>query len=138
MSEGFRRLGVVRFVAAFLALCFLVPGGIRIVSAEAASGFLVKGKTGPLFPGVTGELNLTIRNPFDFAIVVHSVRVVVRNASANCGGENLQTPGYTSDVKVKANSRVKVTAPITMAADAPNACQGKSFPLVFSGRATRR
>ena len=77
-------------------------------------------------------------HPFDFAIVVHSVHVVVRDASANCGGENLQTPGYTSDVKVKANSRVKVTAPITMAADAPNACQGKSFPLVFSGRATRR
>jgi hypothetical protein len=138
VSEGFRRLGVARYIAAFLALCFLVPGGIGIGSAEAASGFSIKGKTGPLFPGTTGDLILTIRNPFDFGIVVHSVRVVVRDASANCGGENLQTPGYTSDVKVKANSSVKVTAPITMAADAPNACQGKSFPLVFSGRATRR
>ncbi len=138
MNEGFRRLDVVRFIVAFLALCFLVPGGIRIGSAEAASGFSVKGKTAPLFPGVPGDLVLTLRNPFDFAIVVHSVRVVVRDSSNGCRGDNLTTPGLTSDVRVKAQSRVKVTVPITMAADAPNACHGKSFPLVFSGRATRR
>jgi hypothetical protein len=138
VSEGFRRLGMARYIAAFLALCFLVPGGIAIGSAEAASGFSVKGKAGPLFPGVPGELVLTLRNPFDFAIVVHSVRVVVRDASGGCHGNNLTTPGLTTDVRLKALSSTKVTVPITMAADAPNACQGKSFPLSFSGRATRR
>jgi hypothetical protein len=136
VSTGSGRLGVARYIAAFLALCVLAPNAVE--SAEAAAGFSVKGKAGPLFPGVPGDLVLRIRNPFDFPIVVHSVRVVVRDASSNCHGENLQTPGYTSDVKVKANSRVKVTVPITMVANAPNACQGKSFPLVFSGRATRR
>jgi hypothetical protein len=138
VSMGSGRLGVARYIAALLALCFLVPGGIAIGSAEAASGFSIKGTTGPLFPGTTGDLVLTIRNPFDFAITVHSVRVVVRDASGGCHGDNLTTPGLTSDVRVKAKSSATVTVPITMAADAPNACQGKSFPLVFAGRATRR
>jgi hypothetical protein len=137
VSKGSGRLGAVRYIAAFLALCALAPGGM-IESAEASAGFRVTGKAGPLFPGVTGDLVLTLRNPFDFSIVVHSVRVMVRDASNGCRGENLTTPGLTSDVKVKALSRVKVTVPIMMAADAPTSCQGKSFPLVFSGRATRR
>jgi hypothetical protein len=132
---GSGRLRVACYAAALLVLCAIAPKGAG--TAEAAMGFSVKGKAGPLFPGTTGDLVLTIKNPFDFAIVVHSVRVTVRDASGACGGENLQTPGMTSDRKIKALSRVKVTVPITMAADAPNACQGKSFPLSFSGRATR-
>ena len=138
MSKGSGRLGAARYIAAFLALCFLAPSGIGIESAVAASGFSVKGKAERLFPGIPGNLVLTIRNPFDFAIVVHRVRVVVRDASTGCRADNLTTPGLTTHVRVKALSRAKVKVPITMRADAPNACQGKSFPLVFSGRATRR
>jgi hypothetical protein len=121
-------------IAAFLTLCFLVPGG---VAAEASGPFRVRGEAGPLFPGVPGELALTIRNPFDHAILVTAVRVDVGNASKRCRAGNLSTPGFTSDVRVKAFSSIDVTVPIRLRADAPDPCQGKTFPLRFSGRATR-
>jgi hypothetical protein len=137
MSDGrfHRTLGTARILAAFLALHFLAPGGVE--SAEASGSFRVKGKAGPLFPGVSGDLVLTIRNPFDHPILVTAVRVEVGKASRRCRAGNLRTPGFMSDVRVSALSNAKVTVPIRLRADAPDPCQGKSFPLRFSGRATR-
>jgi hypothetical protein len=135
MGDRSGHLGAARLIAAFLALYFLASGGHE--SAEASGSFHVRGEAGPLFPGVPGELALTIRNPFDHAIVVTAVRVDVGNASKRCRAGNLSTPGFTSDVRVKALSSVKVTVPIRLRADAPDPCQGKSFPLRFSGRSTR-
>ena len=137
MSEhGLRKtVGATRVLAAFLSLCFLAPGGVQ--AAEASGSFHVKGEAGPLFPGVPDDLVLTIRNPFDHPILVTAVRVDVGRASRRCRADNLRTPGFTADVRVSALSNVKVTVPVKLRADAPDRCQGKSFPLRFSGRATR-
>jgi hypothetical protein len=144
-----RTLGPARVLAASLVLYVVAPGGVELprggvtvasggVGSAAVSGsFHVKGEAGPLFPGVPDDLVLTIRNPFDHPILVTAVGVDVGNASRRCRASNLSTPDFTSDVRVSALSNTKVTIPIRLRADAPDPCQGKTFPLRFSGRATR-
>jgi hypothetical protein len=150
-----RTLGPARLLAASLALYVVAPGGVELAptglepaggielgaggvrSAAVSGSFHVKGEAGPLFPRIPDDLVLTTRNPFDHPILVTAVGVDVGNASRRCRASNLRTPGFTSDVRVSALSNANVTIPIWLQADAPDACQGKIFPLRFSGRATR-
>jgi hypothetical protein len=129
------RRWAARATLAVVALCVLSPGWLA--SAGAHDGFRIKGRAAGLIPGARGDLVLKIENPFGFAIVVHRVDVIAEDASNHCGADNLRSPGLISAVRIGAGDQVKVTVPIKLRAKAPPACEGASFPLSFSGRATR-
>lgn len=135
MTLGSARRGVVRAMLALVALCVMGPGWLG--SANAGDRFSIKGRADGLMPGISGDLVLSIHNPFDFAIVAHGVEVIADDASNRCGAENLRSPGLTEDVRIKANTVLKVTVPIKLRSKAPTACEGASFPLFFEAKATR-
>lgn len=135
MTPGSARRGAVRATLALVAMCVMSPGWLE--SANAGNRFWIKGRADGLMLGIRGDLVLSINNPFDFAIVVHGIKVVADDASSRCGAENLTSPGLTADVRVKANTVLKVTVPIKVRSKAPTACEGASFPLSFTGAATR-
>jgi hypothetical protein len=120
---------------ALVALCVMSPGWLA--SANAGNRFSIKGRTSGLLPGIPEDLVISIRNPYSFAIVVHGVEVVPENATDDCRAANLASPGITGDVRVKPESTLKVTVPITLRSKAPRGCAGASFPLSFDAMATR-
>jgi len=135
MTPGSARRGAVRAMLALVALCVMSPGWLA--SANAGNKFSIKGRASGLLPGIPGDLVISIRNPYSFAIVVHGVEVVPENASSDCRAANVSSPGITDDVKVKPDTTLKVTVPITLRSKAPRGCAGASLPLSFTGRATR-
>jgi len=135
MTLGSARRGVLRAMLALVALCVMSPGWLE--SASAGNRFSIKGRGSGLFPGIPGDLVISIRNPYSFAIVVHGVVVVPENASDDCRAANVSSPGVTEDVRVKPDTTLKVTVPITLRSKAPRGCQDASFPLSFTGTATR-
>jgi hypothetical protein len=131
MTRGSARRGAVRAMLALVALCVMSPGWLE--SANAGNRFSIKGRSAGLIPGIPEDLVISIRNPYSFAIVVHGVEVV----SDNCRAANLSSPGITDDVRVKPESTLKVTVPITLRSKAARGCAGASFPLSFDATATR-
>jgi hypothetical protein len=135
MTLGSARRGVVRVMLALVALCVMAPGWLG--SANAGDRFSIKGRADGLMPGIHGDLVLSLHNPFDFTIAVHGVEVIADDVSHRCGAENLRSPGLTEDVRVKANTVLKVTVPIKLRSMAPTACEDATFLLAFDGTATR-
>jgi hypothetical protein len=135
MTLGFARRGAVRAMLALVAMCVMSPGWLE--SANAGNRFSIKGRAAGLIPGIPEDLVISIRNPYSFAIIVHGVEVVPESASDNCRAANISSPGVTDDVRVKPESTLKVTVPITLRSKAPRGCAGASFPLSFDAMATR-
>jgi hypothetical protein len=116
-------------------------GGIRVwpepgSDPPARAGFRISGSARDLLPGVLDRLTVTVRNPYPFAIRVTAIRAGARDSGA-CKAENLRLTALRRPLVVPQRSVRRFTLPIELASDAPDACQGASFPLVFSGRAVR-
>jgi hypothetical protein len=135
MTRGWARRWLVR--SALVLVAFSVLGRGWLMVASARDHFSIRGTATGLLPGAPGDLVLTIENPFGFSIVVHGIAVLPGNASRACGSNNLASPGLTRVVRVQARSNVTLTVPITLKATSPSSCAGQSFPLTFSGTATR-
>lgn len=135
MNPGLARRCVARAMLAVVALSVMSPGWL--LSAEAGNRFKIRGSASGLMPGVRGNLVIAIRNPYDFTIVVHGVKVVPHDAARHCKAANIVSPGITRNVRVKPHSVRKVTVRITLRSKAPRGCQGATFPLSFDGIATR-
>lgn len=111
--------------------------GTFVISSRQRA--LERGIMRGLFPGATEKLVLTISNPNSFRIVVRSITVDARDASASCGDHNLVTKDYIGPpVSIPRNGRARVSIPISMRPDANDSCQGATFPLVFGGTATKK
>ena len=54
------------------------------------------------------------------------------DASAACPSTNLQAQSFTGDVIVRAGSNGTIPLRMHMPASTPDACQGATFPLVFT------
>jgi hypothetical protein len=136
-----RRAAVLGAVSAALGLSVTALGAVAVwpdvgKAPTAPPGFRITGSAEGLLPGIPGRLNVTVRNPYRVAIRVTAIRVSARNVGS-CPGESLEPAPLRRPVVVPARATRRVVLPISLAADAPNACQGASFRLVFSGRAVK-
>ena len=116
-------------------------GTIRLIgSSEDLPGqqFTITGSATGLYPGATKSLPLTIHNPYHFAIYVKSITVTAGNASLSCPASNLVTSNFTGNRRVPRMGERTVVVPIQMVSGAPDACQDATFPLTYSGTATKR
>ena len=136
--------------AALLAKAGTIGGSTRVLGDEVIRGagtttaaapapgtFGISGDVDGLYPGVTRKLQLTITNPNAFAIKVTKLKVTVTRASAQCGARTIETKAQKPGFRVPANGEVTATVRVTMPKDAPNACQGVTYPLKFSGTAVQ-
>jgi hypothetical protein len=96
-----------------------------------------------LYPGVVREMKLTLRNPYDFALSVKSLRgEVVASSKRKCKpvAANLVVRAYTGKLPVVIPPRGKVDAksiPLHMPPAASQACAGAVFTIRLSGTATK-
>ncbi len=122
-----RSLGVV-----VLVLMTLLTG---TSAASAAETFPITGAVDGLAPGVTRSLLLTVDNPFDFEITVTELSATAESADAGCGAANLTVEPFEGSLPVAANASAHQPLAVTMAPDAPPACEDAIWPLAFSGSA---
>lgn len=137
---------IICLVLAFAAAAFAATheGGARGhgVAGELAAkrehpGFPISGHADGLEPGARGSLRLKVHNGHGFKIEVTSIKTRVGNASATCPASNVSVRSFRGHEKVPGHHSRRVRVPIAMAASAPKACQGATFPLTYEGRAVR-
>jgi hypothetical protein len=97
--------------------------------------FKISGTVAGLYPGLTKSLVLTVTNPQGFAIVVTSLVTKDKAASVSCAASYLAVGAFSGHLSVPAHGSAKTSVHATLSAGTPNACKGKTFPLVYSGAA---
>lgn len=112
----------------------VVRGGGDAGSAES---FVVAGDVAGLTPGVTRTLSLRLSNPNHDAISVEAIVVTVGDSATGCSGATLRVGPLTGPVLVPGGGEAAASVPVTMAASAPSACQGATFPLTYGGSAVK-
>ncbi len=120
-------------MAAVGALCFIGPSAA--VWAPTQEGFGLSGDVDGLYPGVETTVQATVTNPHAFAIKVTSVSVASLDASPQCPGSLLAVGDLTSTVDIPAGQTGIVPLTVRLDPLTPNACQGATWPLEFSGTA---
>ena len=116
------------------------------VQANPSEPFAITVKGRPmkhLYPGITRELQLTLRNPYDFALSVKSLRAdVVSTSKRRCRPvpANLVARTYTGKLPLLIPPRSRTdakTIPLTMPSGAAQACSGATFTIQLRGTATK-
>jgi hypothetical protein len=123
------------FASAVLAV--VVTTASPAMAQTAASVFELQAHVSGLFPGATIVEPVQVHNPQDYPVTVVSTEVLIADASAGCTASNLDASAVGGDVEVAAGSDAAVPVAFHMAADAPDACQGATFPLTFVATGTR-
>jgi hypothetical protein len=136
-----QRAAAIGAVAGALALSVTALGAVAVWpeggrGPAAQSGFRITGSADGLLPGTPGRLVMSVRNPYRWPIRVTSIRVSAHDAGA-CRAANLSTARLRGPVLVPARGMRRVVLAISLAADAPDVCQGARFRLSFSGRAVK-
>jgi hypothetical protein len=103
---------------------------------KSSSKFSATGSVDGLYPGATIPLTLTLINNTGATIEVTSLTVAVANASSSCVASNLVVGAFDGPVTVPKKGSAPTVIPITMRTQAPNACQGATFSLTYSGDAS--
>jgi hypothetical protein len=136
-----QRAAALGAVAGALALSVTALGAIGIwpevgKGPAAQGGFRITGSAEGLLPGAPGRLFATVRNPYGWPIRVTTISVTAHDAGA-CRAANLRTARLRRPVVVAARASRRLVLAISLAADAPDACQGARFRLSFSARAVK-
>jgi hypothetical protein len=93
------------------------------------------GEVDGLFPGVETVVQATVTNQQTFTIVVTALTVRALDSSTDCPGSLLQFGQLASTVGVSPGAATVVRIPVRLDVGAPDACQGATWPLEFSGTA---
>lgn len=103
-------------------------------NGESHKDFTISGSVPSLYPGATKQLVLTVSNPNNFAIKVTSLKVTTAGASTpGCTASSVVTDSLATPLVVDKDGTATTNVAIRMASDTPNACQGATFTLVYSG-----
>ena len=138
---------MMRSIAALLALVALLAaaaagyaalGGAHRAAAPRAkiepSPVQVTGDVSDLFSGATTPCR------FGFAISLTArcrlrwVRTKVRRPDGDCDPGYLHTEQILPRQRIPAHARIDLVMPITLASEAPDGCQGVTFPLRYRTR----
>ena len=109
-------------------------GGTLARAKIEPSPVRVSGDTGDLFPGMTTALPLRVRNLTDGPVKLRWVRAKVQQPDGDCDPAYLQTEQIFPRQRIPARGRIDLVMPITLAPEAPDGCQGVTFPLRYRTR----
>jgi hypothetical protein len=121
-----------------IAACVIVAVvliGLSAPSVHAQGGFEIAGEVDGLFPGADMTLDAEVTNPYPFAIRVISTTVTVLDASPACPASMLEIGDSHATVEVPPGGTGTVPLDVRMSLNAPDACQGATWPLEFTGTA---
>ena len=108
-------------------------------TAKVRKPFTLSGTVESLLPGQSGRLRVTVRNTTGRRkIKVVSITATPADAAPGCDSSQLKIGAFSGRLKLRRKQTKTIVLPIMLAADAPEACQGATFPLRFGGRAVRR
>ena len=99
--------------------------------------FTIRGSVGGLYPGSARQLTLALTNNKNFAIVVTSVSTQVGDASATCVAANLSVAQFVGHLTIAGGRTGNVVVSVLMSHGAPDACQGATFPMQYTGLAEK-
>lgn len=136
---------VVLALAAMVGTLLAAPGGggggpppDRGPPTDRGNAFEISGDaTETLYPGVWTTLELTVVNPFTFAIVVDSVSVTVGSASPACTAGNVELGDPVVPLEIARDAGGVITVPIGLQIDAVDTCQGATFLISYTATAVR-
>jgi hypothetical protein len=104
---------------------------VKQAQPAAASTFTLHAAVSGLYPNATMTASVTVDNPDSRVLRVMAAEVVVADASATCTAANLSAQPFTGSVRIPAHGAGAVPITLHMAASAPDACQGATFPLTL-------
>ena len=121
-----------------LAAC--VVGTLLLVAPTAPSvgaqnGYTISGQVEGLFPGADATLDARVTNPHPVTIRVISTGVTVLDANPTCPASMLDVGGSGATFDVPPGGTMTVPLAVRMSRSAPDACQGATWPLEFTGTA---
>jgi hypothetical protein len=90
-----------------------------------------------LYPGARTTLVVMVRNRFRFTVRVRSISAKAASAGRGCPGKYVRVQRLDDDSTIAPDGLIRANLRIAMSREAPDACQGKKFPLRFTARATR-
>jgi len=119
--------------ASLIAALVLVGPGAPLVHAQ--DGYEIAGEVDGLYPGAETTLNARVTNPHPFAVRVIATSAAVLDASPGCPASMLEIGDSEATVDVPAGGTGTVPLHVRMSRSAPDACQGATWPLAFTGTA---
>jgi len=128
---GVRRAGGVaaRVIAALVLVALSAP------SVHAQDGFEIAGEVDGLYPGAEATLEARVTNPHPFAILVTSTTASALDANPACPASMIEIGDLVAAVVIPPGGTGSVPLDVRMSAGAPDACQGATWPLEFTGTA---
>jgi hypothetical protein len=124
-------------VLASMALAETMEGPPPDAARAGTPTFRVTGSVKGMFPGRVKRIRLRVRNRFDFPIRVREVRAIVLRPGPGCPGRVIRIKPWRGRLKVPPRSARVIRPRVRMRIKIPNACQGATFPIRYSGEAVR-
>jgi hypothetical protein len=105
----------------------------------------IGGQVSGLTPARQRLLRLNVHNGHERGILLRRVRVIARDASADCSADNMRidndagearssqdgTTVFLGHKRIRAGGDVRVQTEVSMRRQAPDACQGAMFPMRY-------
>ncbi len=114
------------------------PSGSAQTSAgtSATGVFYIAGDVHGFYPGRARRLQLTVSNPQTFDIDVTRITVRIRNSNhPGCTSFWLRADEFNGSLLVPAQGSATLKIRMGLRRKAPDACQGATWPLTYSGTA---
>lgn len=104
--------------------------------------FGIGGSVAGLYPGIEGNLVLTVSNPHNFEIVVTEVTADVSEPTGpdddgTCRASHVQVDHFVGSAHIPPKGTAEIDLDITMLHTTPDACQGAQWGLTYAGSAIR-
>jgi hypothetical protein len=133
--------GTARLLVGLGGLLLLAAATLTVVQPSAASGatpsFMLHAQFTGLYPNADLTQSASVDNTEQYPLIVNSASATVFDASPTCTAANVVIHPFAGAVKVAAGGTAAIPLRIQMAATAPDACQGASFPLTFIASGAR-
>ncbi len=107
-------------------------------SSPPRSTFTISGDVAGLYPGGQRTANLRVTNRYPWTIDVRGITVTSTTTNRiGCSPHLVTSPGWSGVQRVRAGRSVTIPVPVRMSPQAPGACQGATFRLVYTGWGVR-
>ncbi|KOV82042.1 hypothetical protein [Nocardia sp. NRRL S-836] len=126
-----------RSLAVLAALLVLAPLPSAAESPGKAFTIADVGAATGLVPGGTVTRKVRVTNPTNVDILVTRLDAAVGRPSSRCPATAVTVTAPATPVLVAKNGSADVPLTVRMAASAPDACKNLTFPLTYSGTATK-
>jgi hypothetical protein len=130
VPRGARGAGAL--AAALIAAVLVCASAVEVRAEEP---FEISGEIDGLYPGAEATLTARVVNPYPFPIRVVTTRATVLDARDGCPASLLEVRDARTSAEIPAHGSGTVPLHVTLDRAAPDACQGATWPLVFSGTA---